>query len=54
MDEPGLIVELLDLSVVGVDEIDNLLDGCEALPFLLDECVDRRPFVVICKEHTQW
>ena len=37
MDEVGLVVELFDLGVIGVDEIDNLLDGCEVLPFLFDE-----------------
>ena len=37
MDELGLIVKLFDLGTVGVDEIDNLLDGREALPFLFDE-----------------
>ena len=37
VDESGLIIELFDLSVVGVDEIDNLLDGHEVLPFLFDE-----------------
>ena len=41
MDEVGLVVELLDLGVVGVDEIDNLLDRGKALSFLLDECTDR-------------
>ena len=40
MDEPGLVVELLDFGVVGVDEIDNLLDGHEMFLFLLDERVD--------------
>ena len=37
MYELGLIVELFDLSVIGVDEIDNLLNGREAFPFLFDE-----------------
>ena len=54
MDETGLVVELLDLGIIGVDEIDNLLDGREALPFLLDERADRRALVVVRKEHTQW
>ena len=52
VDEPGLVVELLNLSVIGVDEINNLLDGHEAFPFLLNECADCCPFIVICKEHT--
>ena len=30
MDEPGLVIELFDLGIVGVDEIDNLLDGRKA------------------------
>ena len=54
MDEPGLVVELLDFSAVGVNEIDNLLDGHEAFLFLLDECVDCQLLVVVCKEHTRW
>ena len=54
MDEPGLVIELLDLGVIGVNEIDNLLDGREAFLFLLNECVDCCQFVVICKEHTKW
>ena len=37
MDEAGLIVELFDLGVIGVDELDNLLEGCEALLLLFDE-----------------
>ena len=34
--------------------INNLLDGCEVLPFLLNKCVDHCPFIVVCKECTQW
>ena len=37
MDEAGLVIELLNLGIVGVNEIDNLLDRGEALSFLLDE-----------------
>ena len=54
MDEVGLVVELLDFGVIGVDEIDNLLDGREALSFLLDEQTDRRALVVVRKERTRW
>ena len=54
MDEAGLIVELLDLGVIGVDEVDKLLDRNEALSFLLDERTDRRALVVVCSERTQW
>ena len=54
MDEVGLVVELLNFGVVGVDEIDNLLDGHKALLFLLDERADRRALVVVRKEHTWW
>ena len=48
------LVELFDLGIVGVDEIDNLLDRGEALSFLLDERVDCRALVVVRKEHTRW
>ena len=54
MDEAGLIIELFDLGVVGVDEIDNLLDRDEALSFLLDERTDRRVLAVVRSEHTWW
>ena len=54
MDEAGLVVELFDLGVIGVDEIDNLLDGRKALSFLLDEQTDRRVLVVVRKECTWW
>ena len=54
MDEAGLVIELLDLGVVGVDEVDNLLDRDEALSFLLDEQTDRRALVVVRSECTQW
>ena len=54
MDEVGLVVELLNLGVVGVDEIDNLLDGREALSFLFDEQTDHRALVVVHKERTWW
>ena len=37
VDKLGLVVELFNFGVVGVDEIDNLLDGHEAFPFLFDE-----------------
>ena len=37
MYELGLIVELFDLSVIGVDELNNLLEGREALLLLFDE-----------------
>ena len=54
MDEAGLIIELLNFGVIGVDEIDNLLDRGEALSFLLDERTDHRALVVVCKERTWW
>ena len=54
MDEAGLVVELFDLSVVGVDEVDNLLDRDEALSFLLNERMDRRVLVVVRSERTRW
>ena len=54
MDEVGLVVELLDFGVVGVNEIDNLLNHGEALSFLLDERTDRQVLVVVRKERTQW
>ena len=54
MDEVGLIVELLNLGIVGVDEIDNLLDRGEVLSFLLDEGTDHQALVVVRKEHTRW
>ena len=54
MVEAGLVVELLDLGIVGVDEVDNLLDRNEVLPFLLDECVDRQALVVVRSECTRW
>ena len=54
MDEAGLVVELLDLGIVGVDEIDNLLDRGEALSFLLDERTDHRALIVVRKERTRW
>ena len=54
MDEAGLVVELFDLSVIGVDEVDNLLDRNEVLSFLLDEQTDRRALVVVRSERTQW
>ena len=37
VDEAGLVVELFDLGVIGVDELDNLLEGCKALLLLFDE-----------------
>ena len=52
MDEAGLVVELLDLGIVGVDEVDNLLDRDEVLSFLFDEQMDRQVLVVVCSEHT--
>ena len=54
VDEVGLIVEFFDLSVIGVDEINNLLDRGKALLFLLDECMDHRVLAVVHKEHTRW
>ena len=54
MDEAGLVVELLNFGVIGVDEIDNLLNRGEALLFLLDERTDCQALVVVRKEHTQW
>ena len=54
MDEAGLVVELFNLGVVGIDEVDNLLDRNEALSFLLDEQTDRRALVVVRSERTRW
>ena len=54
MDEVGLVVEFLDLGVVGVNEVDNLLDCDEVLSFLFDERADRRALVVVRSERTRW
>ena len=54
MGEAGLVIELLDLGVIGVDEVDNLLDRDEVLPFLLDERADGRALVVVRSERTRW
>ena len=54
MDEAGLVVELLDLGVIGVNEVDNLLDRDEALLFLFDERTDCRALVVVRSERTRW
>ena len=54
MDEVGLVIELLDLGIVGVDEVDDLLNRDEVLSFLLDERTDRRALVVVRSERTRW
>ena len=54
MDEAGLVVELLNLGVVGVNEINNLLNCGESFPFLLDEHTDRQALTVVRKERTRW
>ena len=54
MDEAGLVVGLLDFGVVGVDEVDNLLDRNEVFLFLLDERADGRALVVVRSERTRW
>ena len=54
MDEVGLVVELLNLGVIGVDELVNLLNGRKVFLFLLDEQADCRALVVVHKERTWW